>query len=79
MHCLTKRLKYKKSVVLLVGTLSKELTLLQNIYSEIKELKKKIEDVDEKLLDIKAMLLKEEEESLQINFTIIIKHQTCTQ
>ncbi|MGQ4834392.1 MAG: hypothetical protein ACP6IS_10925 [Candidatus Asgardarchaeia archaeon] len=41
--------------------MSKELTLLQNIYSEIKELKRKIDAVDEKLLDIKILLLKEEE------------------
>lgn len=51
----------KKRVLLSVSTLSKELTLLQNIYSEIKELKRKIDAVDEKLLDIKILLLKEEE------------------
>jgi len=40
---------------------SEELVLLRSIYSELKDLRKKIDKIDEELLRIKIILLKEEE------------------
>ena len=47
----------------MVNMLSEELTLLRTIYSELREIKKKIDNLDRRLLSIKIMLLKEEEVS----------------
>jgi len=41
--------------------MSEELVLLRSIYSELKDLRKKIDKIDEELLRIKIILLKEEE------------------
>ncbi|MHA1834299.1 MAG: hypothetical protein ACTSV7_09930 [Candidatus Baldrarchaeia archaeon] len=41
--------------------MSEELVLLRSIYSELKGLRKKIDKIDEELLRIKIILLKEEE------------------
>ncbi|MHA1581266.1 MAG: hypothetical protein ACTSYM_01995 [Candidatus Baldrarchaeia archaeon] len=41
--------------------MSKELVLLRSIYSELKDLRKKIDKIDEELFRIKIILLKEEE------------------
>jgi len=41
--------------------MSEESVLLRSIYSELKDLRKKIDKIDEELLRIKIILLKEEE------------------
>ena len=50
-----------KSSKFIMRTLDEDMKLLRGIYREIKELKKRIGAIDESLLDIKAMLLKEDE------------------
>ena len=41
--------------------MSEALTLLKSIYNELRDLRKKIDKIDEDLLEVKIMLLKEEE------------------